>query len=65
MSIPKDTLKAMIRDYGGFAVSDEELEIMRPEMENYLAEVEKLKSLNLSGVLSARLLRAEEGGQLQ
>jgi hypothetical protein len=65
MSIPKDTLKAMIRDYGGFAVSDEELEIMRPEMENYLAEVEKLKSLDLSGVLSARLLRAEEGGQLQ
>ncbi len=62
MAIEIDTLKAMIRDYGGFEISDEELEIVRPALDNYLAEVEKLKDLDLSGVMSARLLRAQEGG---
>ena len=65
MPIHKDTLKAMIRDYQGFELSDEELEIIRPELENYLDEVEKLQSLDLSGVLSARLLQVEGGGQLR
>ncbi len=62
MAIEIDTLKAMIRDYGGFEISDEELEIVRPALDNYLAEVEKLKDLDLSNVMSARLLRAQEGG---
>ena len=63
MSIHKDTLKAMIRDFQGLDLSDEEIEIIRPELDNYLAEVEKLRNLDLSAVLSGRLLRAEEGGQ--
>ena len=62
MAITIETLKAMIRDYGGFEISDEELEIVRPALDNYLAEVEKLNELDLSGVMSARLLRAQEGG---
>ena len=62
MAIEIETLKAMIRDYGGFEISDEELEIVRPALDNYLAEVEKLDDLDLSGVMSARLLRAQEGG---
>ena len=62
VAIKIETLKAMIRDYGGFEISDEELEIVRPALENYLAEVEKLDELDLSGVMSARLLRAQEGG---
>ena len=62
MAIEIETLKAMIRDYGGFEISDEELEIVRPALDNYLAEVEKLNELDLSGVMSARLLRAQEGG---
>lgn len=62
MAIELETLKAMIRDYGGFEISDEELEIVRPALNNYLAEVEKLNELDLSGVMSARLLRAQEGG---
>ena len=62
MAIELETLKAMIRDYGGFEISDEELEIVRPALDNYLAEVEKLNELDLSGVMSARLLRAQEGG---
>ena len=63
MSIDKNTLKAMIRDYQGLELSDEELEIIRPELDNYLAELEKLKDLDLSGVLSGRLLRVDEGEQ--
>ena len=62
MAISKETLKAMIRDYGGFELSDEELDLVRPEIENYLAEVEKIRELDLSDVMSARLLRAKEGG---
>ena len=62
MAIEIETLKAMIRDYGGFEISDEELEIVRPALDNYLAEVQKLDDLDLSGVMSARLLRAQEGG---
>ncbi len=63
MPIPKDTLKAMIRDYHGFEMSDPELDLIQPELDNYLAELEKLRELDLSDVLSSRLLQAKEGGQ--
>lgn len=52
----------MVRDFQGFEVSDEELELIRPELDNYIAELEKLRELDLSEVISARLLRAKEGG---
>jgi hypothetical protein len=52
----------MIRDYGGFDLSDEEFELVRLELDSYLAEVEKLRELDLSNIMSARLLRADEGG---
>lgn len=63
MAVPKETLKALVRDYHGFEVSDAELELVRPELDNYLAELEKLRELDLSNVMSARLLRAKEGGE--
>jgi hypothetical protein len=63
MAISNATLQAMIRDYHGFALSDEELELVRPELDSYLGEVEKLRQLDLSNVMSARLLRAQEGEQ--
>jgi hypothetical protein len=53
----------MIRDYHGLEISDEEFELVLPAIEGYLAEVEKLKDLDLSNVLSSRLLRAKEGGE--
>lgn len=62
MAIQKDTLKAMIRDFHGFEISDEELDLVAPALDNYLAEVEKLRELDLSNVMSSRLLRAKEGG---
>ena len=62
MAVSVETLKAMIRDYGGFELTDEEFELIRPELESYLNEVEKLEELDLSDVLSGRLLRVDEGG---
>lgn len=62
MSIPNATLQAMIHAYHGFALTDDELELVRPELESYLREVEKLRELDLADVLSGRLLQAQEGG---
>jgi hypothetical protein len=63
MTIPNATLQAMIRAYHGFELTDAELELVRPELDNYLQELETLRTLDLSDVLSARLLRAQEGEQ--
>lgn len=60
MSISIDTLKAMIRDFNGFELSDEELELIKPELDAYIAEVEKLRELDLTQVVSARLFRAQD-----
>ncbi len=60
MALPDETLKAMIRDYHGFELSDEELAIVRPELDYYLEELQKLEDLDLSDVFSSRLLRLPE-----
>ena len=60
MSIPNETLQAIIRAYHGFALTDDELELVRPELEHYLTEVEKLRDLDLANVMSGRLLRAQD-----
>ena len=41
MAISNETLKAMIRDFHGFELSDEELHLIRPELDGYLAAIEK------------------------
>ena len=56
VSIPNETLKAMIRDYNGLELSDEELELVRPELEFYLIELKKLEDLDLSDIFSGRLM---------
>ena len=61
MAISDTTLKRMIAEYGGFELSDAELELVRPELESYLTELQNLRDLDLSSVASARLLRAGEG----
>lgn len=61
MAISQETLRAMIRDYGGIELSDEEMALVLPEIETYLGEVEVLRELDLSKVMSSRLLRAQEG----
>jgi hypothetical protein len=62
MAISDATLKRMIAEYGGFELSDAELELVRPELESYLTELQNLRDLDLSSVASARLLRAGDGG---
>ena len=62
MAISNDTLRRMIADFGGFELSDAELDLVRPELESYLTEVRNLRGLDLSSVMSSRLLRAAEGG---
>ena len=57
MSIPNETLKAMIRDYNGLELSDEELELVPPELETYFSELTKLESLDLSDTFSGRLMQ--------
>ena len=63
MAISNETLKAMIRDYQGIEMSDAELDLVRPELEAYMKEVENIQDLDLSGVMSARLLKTQEGEQ--
>ena len=57
MAISNETLKAMIHDYNGLELSDEELELVRPELESYFAELKKLDDLDLSDVFSGRLMQ--------
>ena len=47
MPIEKETMKAMIRDFHGFEISDEELDLVAPALNGYLADVEMLRDLDL------------------
>jgi hypothetical protein len=62
MAISRDTIKAMIRDYHGFDLTDEEIDLIQPELDTYAQEIENLRNLDLSAVMSSRLLRVEERG---
>ena len=62
MAISNETMRAMIRDYQGIELSDEELEMVRPEVDSYIEAMAELSGLSLSDVMSSRLLRAAEGG---
>ena len=61
MPISNETLKAIIRDFHGFDLNEAELEMIRPEIDNYLVAVESMDGLDLSNVMSSRLLKVAEG----
>ncbi len=63
MPVSKDTLKAIVEEYGGVPLSDEELDLVAPEVESYLQEIAQLRDLDLSSVMSGRLMRVQEGTQ--
>ena len=63
MPLSNETLKRIIAEYGGFELSDAELELVRPELDSYLTELQNLRDLDLSDVMSSRLLRAAEGDE--
>ena len=62
MAISNETLKAMVRDYRGMELSDEELELVRPEIESYMEAMAGIEELDLANFKSGRLLHAEEAG---
>ena len=57
MSVSDETLQAIIRDYNGFELSAEELELVRPEIDYYMQQLAILDDLDLSDTMSGRLLR--------
>ena len=63
MAISHETLKAMIRDYQGLPLSDDELNLIQPELDTYLQAIVQLQKLDLATVFSSRLLRVQEGEQ--
>lgn len=60
MKLSPETLKGMIRDYDGMALSDQELALVWPELQSYVAVVEQLEELDLAAAYSGRLLRVAE-----
>jgi len=64
MAISKETLRAMIRDLNLIELSENELDMVLPNLESYLASMEKLRTLDLTEVPSARQLHAQEGDAL-
>ena len=62
MAISNEMLKAMAREYRGIELSDEELELVRPEIESYMEAMAGIEELDLANLMSGRLLHTEEGG---
>ena len=52
----------MLREFGGVEPTEEEMEEVLASVRNYQQRAERLGELDLSTVLSGRLLRAQEGG---
>lgn len=63
MRVSDETLHAIIRDYRGIELSAEELALVRPEVDYYMAQLEILDGLELAGVMSGRLLRMPAGDE--
>lgn len=63
MGVSDETLQGMIRDYGGVELSAAELELVRPEIDFYMAQAALLDGIDFSGVMSGRLLRMPAGDE--
>jgi hypothetical protein len=63
MLISDETLQAIIRDYQGFELTDEELALVKPEVESYLSELALWDDLDLSAAISSRLIRVPHEGE--
>ena len=60
--VTAETLRAMLREFGGVEPTEEEMARVLASVRNYQQRSERLGELDLSTVLSGRLLRAQEGG---
>ena len=59
--VSPETLRAILNDFGGIPMSDEELEKVAPVVAAFLAEFSRLDDLDLSDVDSAVQMRADDG----
>jgi hypothetical protein len=65
VSVSDETLQAIIRDFNGFELSADELELVKPEIEYYLQQLAILNDLDLSDSMSGRLLRMASSDEIQ
>ncbi|MQF69414.1 hypothetical protein FIM12_03660 [SAR202 cluster bacterium AD-804-J14_MRT_500m] len=63
MEVSKETLKAIAQEFHGIEISDDELDIVLPEVRGYVSAMRSLDDLDLSDVMSARLLKVKEGDE--
>ena len=61
MQVTKESLRTMIETFGGLNMSDEELEQIVPQIQQYVDLSKQFDDFDLSEVLSTRLIRADEG----
>ena len=62
MTISTDTLRAILNEFGGIPMSDDELANVTPVVEAFVAEFSRLNELDLSNVDSALQMHADDGG---
>ena len=62
MAIRRETIKAIIKDYNGFDLSEEELDVIEEGLAAYDQVVQKMGELELADVVSARVMQAKQGG---
>ena len=60
--VTEDTLRAMLREFGGVEPTEAEMERVLASVNTYRQRAQPLGDLDLSTVLSGRLLHAQEGG---
>ena len=61
MVVTKETLRAIFREFGGLEPTDDDLDEVLANVQAYVECAEKLRQVDVSSVLSSRLLRAQEG----
>jgi hypothetical protein len=61
MKISPDTLRAMLNEFGGISMSDDELERVAPVVEAFVAEFSRLAELDLADIDSALQMHADDG----
>lgn len=61
MRVTRELLRGMLEAFGGLEMSDEELDSVLPMVQMYADQSAELQEIDLADVVSARLLRADEG----
>ena len=63
MPISKEGLRHMLKEIDGPELSNGELEQLLPHVQAQQEQIDELRRLDLGNILSARLMRADDGGR--